>query len=287
MQLEDLQAFLSVVRTGSVTKAAEQMYITQPTLTYRIQSLEKALGYQLIERSRGQRQISPTPEGREFYVIAEKIERLWSEGTAISSPVPSFRIAATYALNYYVMPSVCASFWARNLSISMEMRAMHYNECYAGIENRTLDAAITTRTISSSIVHTPIWEDKMVLVCSEDAPYEGQIHPAELIPEKGIYIYWSPESSKWHDYWFGPTSYRIKSDNIRLAEKLLCANPEYWSIAPLPIVKIIEKYSPLKHVDILGDAPGWPIYLLSLQPESEYCHYLIEDFRNYIQQYSK
>ena len=72
MQLEDLQAFLNVVRTGSITKAAEQMFITQPTLTYRIQSLEKTLGYQLFERNRGQRQISPTPEGREFYVIAEK-----------------------------------------------------------------------------------------------------------------------------------------------------------------------------------------------------------------------
>lgn len=282
MQFDDVEAYLAVVRSGSISKAAEQLYITQPTLTYRIQSLEKALGYQLFERSRGQRKINSSPQGREFYVIAEKMERLWKEGRAISKPRLSFRVATTYALNYYIMPTVCSSFWSRGFPISMEMRAMHYNECYAGIENGSIDTAVLTRSISSSLIPTPVWEDKMVLVCSSKAEYSGEVHPAELDNEKCIYIYWSPEYSKWHDYWIGVRNYQIRSDNIRLAENILAANPEYWSIAPLPIVKCIEKYRDLKHVAISGNPPVWPVFLLSKDPSSEYNRCLTEDIRTFI-----
>lgn len=283
MQFDDLEAFLTVARTGSLTRAAEQMYITQPTLTYRIQSLEKALGYQLFERGRGQKQITPSPEGREFYVIAEKMERLWNEGKALSKPKPVFRVATTYALNYYVMPSVCSAFWSRNLPINMEIHAMHYNECYSGIDNNSLDTAILTRTISSKLNPVQVWEDKMVLVCSSSSEYSGEIHPAELDPQKCIYIYWSPEYSKWHEYWLGSSSYQIRSDNIRLAEKLLSNNPGYWSIAPLPIVKTIEGYRELKHVTLGGDPPSWPVYLLSKNADSEYNKYMIRDIQNFME----
>ena len=286
MQFDDLEAFLTVVRTGSITKAAEQMFVTQPTLTYRIQSLEKVLGYQLFERNRGQKQINPSPEGREFYVIAEKMERLWKDGKAISKPRPAYRVATTYALNYYVMPSVCSAFWSRNLTISMEIHAMHYNECYAGIEDNSLDAAVLTRTISSRLPPTPVWEDKMVLVCSSDAEYSDEVHPSELNPDKCIYIYWNPEYSKWHEYWFSSVRYQIRSDNIRLAEKLLSSNPGYWSIAPLPIVKTIEKYRELKHIPLSGDPPTWPVYLLSKSPDSSYNRYMIEDIRSFMEKYS-
>ncbi len=295
VKIDDLEAFLTVVQTGSVTRAAEQMSVTQPALTYRIQSLEKTLGYQLFERDHRQKQFNLSAEGREFYVIAEKMEMLWKDGKAISKPRsgkaiskprPVYRVAATYALNYYVMPSVCSAFWSRNLPISMEIHAMHCNECYAGIEENSLDAAVLTRTISSRLPAIPVWEDKMVLVCSSSAEYNGEIHPSELDPEKCIYIFWNPEYAKWHEYWFRSARYQIRSDNIRLAEKLLSSNPGYWSIAPLPIVKTIEKYRELKHIPLGGDPPAWPVYLLSKKPNSTYNQYMIEDIRSFMKKYS-
>ena len=53
MDIESLKLFLSVVRIGNITKAAEELFITQSTLSKRIASLEHELGVKLFVRSKG------------------------------------------------------------------------------------------------------------------------------------------------------------------------------------------------------------------------------------------
>jgi DNA-binding transcriptional LysR family regulator len=65
VELKQLQAFLSVAQLGSFTKAAEELFITQPTLSYRISSLESELGVPLFSRSGAG--ISLTEEGKTFF----------------------------------------------------------------------------------------------------------------------------------------------------------------------------------------------------------------------------
>lgn len=51
MDFESLYSFLMVARTKSISKAAKQMHVTQPTLSARIRKLEEGLGFSLIERN--------------------------------------------------------------------------------------------------------------------------------------------------------------------------------------------------------------------------------------------
>src|SRR5215203_5640909 len=73
-----LECFLAVARLGNLSRAAEEMYLTQPTLTARIKALEEELGDPLFVRtSRGMR----VPEaGREFLPYAERIVGEFEEG---------------------------------------------------------------------------------------------------------------------------------------------------------------------------------------------------------------
>src|SRR4028119_322754 len=65
-----MECFLAVARLGNVSRAAEEMYLTQPTLTARIKALEDELGDLLFVRtSRGMRL---TEAGREFAPYAER-----------------------------------------------------------------------------------------------------------------------------------------------------------------------------------------------------------------------
>lgn len=59
-QLE-IEAFLNIVKYGSITKAAEVLYISQPALSRRIKSLENELQYELFIRQKGIRNIILTP----------------------------------------------------------------------------------------------------------------------------------------------------------------------------------------------------------------------------------
>ena len=74
MELRVLKYFLMVAREESITRAAERLHITQPTLSRQIAGLESEMGVSLIER--GGRNISLTPEGILLRRRAEEIINL-------------------------------------------------------------------------------------------------------------------------------------------------------------------------------------------------------------------
>ncbi len=61
-RLKQLRAFCMAARTGSISQAAEKLFLSQPTVTLQIQALERDMNVVLFER-RGPK-ISLTPEGR-------------------------------------------------------------------------------------------------------------------------------------------------------------------------------------------------------------------------------
>src|SRR2546428_13991127 len=64
MELGQIEAFVEAQRRGSITRAAEALELTQPTLTARVRSLEAELGVTLL--TRGRRGVALTPAGRRF-----------------------------------------------------------------------------------------------------------------------------------------------------------------------------------------------------------------------------
>ena len=72
----EIDAFLNVIKYGSITKAAEVLYISQPALSRRIKSLENELQYKLFIRQKGVRNIELTPQCEAFVLIANKWKEL-------------------------------------------------------------------------------------------------------------------------------------------------------------------------------------------------------------------
>ena len=68
MEFKQLQSFVAVVHYDSFTKAAEKLYLSQPTISTHIRLLEEELHTQLIIRST--KSIEVTPKGRELYECA-------------------------------------------------------------------------------------------------------------------------------------------------------------------------------------------------------------------------
>lgn len=72
MTLIEIEAFLAIIKYGTMSAAAKALFITQPALSRRIQNMEQELGYPLIKRQKGYRSIQLTDKGVEFYRIAWK-----------------------------------------------------------------------------------------------------------------------------------------------------------------------------------------------------------------------
>lgn len=71
MDLKYLQYALAVARCGSVTRAAQELYLAQPNLSRAIGEFEQSLGFSLFIRTR--QGMQPTPQGKRFLTEAEKL----------------------------------------------------------------------------------------------------------------------------------------------------------------------------------------------------------------------
>lgn len=71
MDLRLLEYFLAVAKAGNITKAAEQLHVTQPTISRQLMDLEESLGISLL--TRGKRQITLTDAGFLFQQRAQEI----------------------------------------------------------------------------------------------------------------------------------------------------------------------------------------------------------------------
>jgi DNA-binding transcriptional LysR family regulator len=78
MNLYQLQSFVTVISEGSMTAAADKLFLTQPAISQQIKNLEDDLGAELLVR--GVRQIKPTLQGEVLYEYARKVLQLAAQG---------------------------------------------------------------------------------------------------------------------------------------------------------------------------------------------------------------
>jgi DNA-binding transcriptional LysR family regulator len=84
LNTRDLQAFVAVLDSGSMVRAAEKLHLTQPGLTRRVQNLEGTLGVPLLDRQ--SKPLKPTAAGREVYALARAVLRSVDDLLAVAAP---------------------------------------------------------------------------------------------------------------------------------------------------------------------------------------------------------
>ncbi len=90
MQLSTLKTFLTIVRTGNLVRAAEQLNVTQSTVTARLKVLEAELGQILLKRHKSG--VALTSAGVKFKRYAEVMTGLWRQAlqeTSLSAGIES------------------------------------------------------------------------------------------------------------------------------------------------------------------------------------------------------
>ncbi len=108
-----MEGFLEVARRGNVSRAAEAMFVTQPTLTARLHALERELGEPLFARTR--RGMKLTDAGRAFLPYAERAMRAVRDGRqaladARSASAGRLVLGAAPAVSTYVLPALLQRF---------------------------------------------------------------------------------------------------------------------------------------------------------------------------------
>jgi DNA-binding transcriptional LysR family regulator len=127
VRIEDLQAFEAVVRRGTFTRAAQELYLAQPSLSRRIAALESELGAPLLDR--GHQGAVPTEAGTALLPLAR---RILADADSARLALDELAGLRRGRVRLGAPPTVCASLVADVLA--------EYVERYPGIELEVSEA---------------------------------------------------------------------------------------------------------------------------------------------------
>lgn len=118
-----MQTFIRIVEAGNLSAAAAQMNTTQPTISRRLQALEKSLGVSLVQRTTHSLRL--TEAGERFYHRAREMDLAWSEfesdmrGT-VEEAQGTLRVVAPHAFGQHQLITPLTQYLSRNPKVSVE-----------------------------------------------------------------------------------------------------------------------------------------------------------------------
>lgn len=165
MELKQLQSFVAVVDCQSFTKAAEALYISQPTISTHIRMLEEEFAVRLILRTT--KSIEVTPRGRELYECArsiltlrENLVRRWSE-----EDVKIIQLGTSTIPSAYILPEILPAYRKLQPDIRFNIHQSDSQGVLDGLYNGTFEAGLLGTHSSDPLVESvPFYRDTMVLI---------------------------------------------------------------------------------------------------------------------------
>jgi DNA-binding transcriptional LysR family regulator len=186
MRLEQLEAFVEVARLGSVSRAAEALYATQPTLTARLKGLEQELDAQLFIRS--QRGMRLSDAGRAFLPFAERSLDTVSSGRRLLAELArgeagQLALGAAPAVSTYVLPRILTRFRRTHPKVSLAVRTGHSEEVIELVLREQVQIGLGRALRHPELEAIPLYEDELVLVVDPKHAFAEQqeIGPDELL----------------------------------------------------------------------------------------------------------
>ena len=265
MTQQEIEVFLAVVKMGSVSGAAQALYISQPAVSRHIRTLEEELGCPLLERGRGRRQVELTSQGRDFAEVARKWELLWQETREITrrDRQQLLNVASVGSVSSYLLPDVLRGFLSEDPSRALTFHNYHSHESYSYIADGLVDLALISDDMYHPHVETiPAFREPMVLLTHVGSGLPDVVTPSLLDPAQELRCPWNPEYDLWLSFWFSSAvSPQATLDQMSMLESFFHWSKS-WAIAPLSAARNIQSRCPVELHHLQDGPPDRIIYYL-------------------------
>lgn len=173
MNLSQLYYFRKLAQLQHYTKAAKELYITQPSLSDSISALEQELGLSLFQKEG--RNVKLTKYGREFYEYVNDALNQLDKGIAVAkskagvmSGVIDIGCIPTILGDY--IPKVVQDYKKKNPKTIFNIYQGHTLNLLEELKKGKYDIAFSSKTDDSELVFVPILAQRLILVVRRDHP---------------------------------------------------------------------------------------------------------------------
>ena len=183
ISLKQLEIFVAVVEYGGFTRAAEELFFNQSTVSAHISLLEQALGKELFVRS-NRRHVRLTKEGEQVYPIARRIlndcaalRTLFSD--ADSAPVVA--LGASTVPGQYLVPGYLAAFLKREPEFRYSLRRGDSEQVHRMLKSGQIAVGfVGAVSAPENLDYFPLYDDRLVIAAPNNEHYRA-------FRERGVY----------------------------------------------------------------------------------------------------
>jgi len=182
-----LQVFNTVAKRLNFTKAAAELFITQPAVTKHIQEIENHFKVKLFERNGTKIKLTPAGETLlhytdQLFAVYRNLE--FELNTFTQQQTGQLKIGASTTVAQYVLPPVLAAFHKKFSNIKVTLTIDNTEQIERALQNKTIDLGIIEGQSKSNLFkYTEFLKDQLVLVASAAHPLAKKelIKPEELL----------------------------------------------------------------------------------------------------------
>lgn len=180
MRLRHIEIFYSVYRTGSVTAAAQELNVSQPSVSKVLRHAEDQLGYPLFRRKKGR--LEATDAAHELFGDVDEVYSLVRSLRRTAKNIGlrrggHIRLGLLPSLGFGVIPEAIATLQADHPDVSFELDTFHSRDIAPALYERECDVAIGYGTVAKSrLAVRQIGQMELLVAARKD----------QFVPEGGI-----------------------------------------------------------------------------------------------------
>ena len=184
-----LQVFQTVARLLSFTKAAEELHMTQPAVTFQVRQLEEQFNTRLFDRTHNR--ISLTEAGQRVYECAERIFELYAEMDnkvrELTGDISGVLIlGASTTIAEYMLPVLLGDFKKEYPDVTIRLKVANTDGIVSQVENNAIDLGVVEAPVNNkNLVVEECRTDELVLI----VPPDHELASENAVPVKRITEY--------------------------------------------------------------------------------------------------
>ncbi|MFT4256685.1 MAG: LysR family transcriptional regulator [Pseudoxanthomonas sp.] len=199
-RLKPLRAFCQTVRLGSVSRAAQALFVSQPAVTQQLQALEREFGVALFERSG--RRMTPTREGQMLFDMAlplvEGIDGLAHQfhDRIRGLDAGELKIAANSSTILYLLPRIVEAFRAQHPEVRLSLHPAISADGADLLREDAVDLAVGSMLdVPPDLDYAPVYQFEPMLIAPRGHPlaskpkldlHDLSPHPLILPPKRQV-----------------------------------------------------------------------------------------------------
>ena len=251
MDFKQLEAFVRTVELSSFSKAAESLFISQPSVSVYVNALETELGTKLLSRTA--KDVSPTRDGRVFYEYAKNLlslreEAVFSMESRSSSYHGELELHASSVPAQYILPELIVAFNRVHPSITFRITMSDtFNVISSVIAQKCEIGVVGAKTETGKCDYRLITSESIVLIGPPDTRLT-ELNLTELLYSENFITREEGSATRYHAEEY-LTMLNLKPSRLRVVAQLTNTHSVVYAVSKGLGVSVVSEIAAREYID--------------------------------------